>query len=99
MARPTHVYTIGYVAKLIGENLELLEQVASNPDDIDHGEMIDVHTGADEAITAFTDRGIESLQEFLADVRTWDGGIRQFLVDQRCDPMMIERIMADEPRP
>ncbi|WP_257785322.1 hypothetical protein [Rhizobium leguminosarum] len=39
MARPTHVYTIGYVASLIGENLELIQQVASNSDNIDYGEM------------------------------------------------------------
>lgn len=30
MARPTHVYTIDYFAKLIGENLELLQEIASN---------------------------------------------------------------------
>ena len=39
MARPTHVYTIGYVATLIGENLELIQEVASNSDNIDYGEM------------------------------------------------------------
>ena len=30
MARDTHVYAIGYVAKMIGENVELLEQIAAN---------------------------------------------------------------------
>ena len=43
--------------------------------------MIHVQDGTEEGITTFTDRGIESLQEFLADVRTWNGGIRQFLID------------------
>lgn len=98
MARPTHVYTIEYVATLIGENLELLQEVASNSDNLDYGEMIHVYDGTEEGITAFTDRGIESLQEFLADVRTWEGGVRQFLMDSQCDPEMIERIMADEPK-
>ena len=79
-------------------NLELLEQVAMNDDNIDYGEMIYVHDGAEEGITAFTERGIESLQEFLADVRSWQGGIRQFLIDQECEPDIIERIMADEPK-
>lgn len=37
-------------------------------------------------------------QEFLADVRTWPGGIRQFLIDQDCDPETIEHVMADEPQ-
>jgi len=98
MARDTHIYAIGHVATMIGEPLELLEQIATNSDNIDYGEMIDVATGPDEGITAFTSRGIESLKEFIADVRTWEGGIRQFLTDDGCDPEMIERIMADEPR-
>lgn len=98
MARPTHVYTIEYVATLIGENLELLEEIASNSDNIDYGEMIHVYDGNDEGSTTFTDRGIESLQEFLADVRSWQGGVRQFLLDEQCDPEKIERIMADEPK-
>jgi len=98
MGRDTRIYAIGYVAQIIGENLELLEQVATNPDNIDYGEMIDVATALDSSITAYTGRGIESLQEFIADVRTWPGGIRQFLIDQHCDPDIIERIIADEPR-
>ena len=98
MARPTHVYTIDYVASLIGENLELIREVASNSDNIDYGEMIHAHDGSEEGITTFTDRGIESLKEILADIRTSDGGVRQFLVDQQCDPERIERIMADEPK-
>jgi hypothetical protein len=96
MARTTHVCTIEYVATLIGENLELLREIASNSDNIDYGEMIHVDDGSDEGITTFTDRGIESLQEFLADVRSWQGGVRKFLVDCQCAPEMIERIMADE---
>ncbi|OJU66571.1 MAG: hypothetical protein BGO05_11650, partial [Rhizobiales bacterium 63-7] len=95
MARQTHVYTIEYVATLIGENLELLEEIASNSDNIDYGEMIHVYDGTDEGITTFTDGGIESLQEFLADARSWEGGVRQFLLDEQCDPEKIKRIMAD----
>ncbi len=99
MARSTHLYTIKYVATMIGENLELLEEIATNSDNIDYGEMIYVDDGTDEGITAFTDRGIESVKEFLADVRTWKGGIRAFLEDSQCAPEIIERIMADQPKP
>ncbi|API57450.1 hypothetical protein ACOJBM_14320 [Rhizobium beringeri] len=98
MARPTHVYTIGYVASLIGENLELIQQVASNSDNIDYGEMIHAYDGSEEGITTFTERGVESLKEFIADIRTCEGGVRQFLVDEQCDPEKIERIMADQPK-
>jgi len=97
MGRDTRIYAIGYVSEMTGENLELLEQIATNPDNIDYGEMIDVATAPDSSVTAFTGRGIEGLQEFIANVRTWPGGIRQFLVDQDCDPDIIERIIADEP--
>ncbi|RWK42963.1 MAG: hypothetical protein EOR46_08985 [Mesorhizobium sp.] len=78
----------------IGENLELLQEIAGNLDNIDYGEMIYAHDGTDEGITTFT----ESLKEFLADVRTWEGGVRQFLLDSQCDLEMIERIVADEPK-
>ena len=98
MAGQTVSFSIGHVAKKVSENLELLMQVAINDDNIDYGEMICVHDGSVEGITAFTERGIESLQEFLADVRSWQGGIRQFLIDQECEPDIIERIMADEPK-
>ncbi|WP_275403596.1 hypothetical protein [Aquibium microcysteis] len=32
----------------------------------------------------------------LQDVRSWPGGIRQFLVDQECNADTIVRIVADE---
>jgi len=96
MARVTYVHSIDHVAKMIDESLELIEVISWNPDNIDYGEMIQVHNGTDKSLTTFTDRGIESLQEFLADVRTWDGGIRKFLLDEQCDPDVIERIMAHE---
>lgn len=97
MARVTHVHALDQVAKRIGESRELIELISSNPDHIDDGEMIHVHDGAEEGITTFTDRGVESLQEFLADVRTWEGGIRQFLAHQQCESDVIERIMAYKP--
>jgi hypothetical protein len=98
MARDTTFYGLAYVAPMIGENRELLELVAANPDDVDYGEMIHIIDGTEEGVTAFTACGIESLQEFLQDVRSWPGGIRQFLIDQECNPDLIERIMADEPK-
>lgn len=81
---------------MIDESLELIEIISSNSDNIDYGEMIQVYNGTDQSLTTFTDRGVECLQEFLADVRTWDGGIRKFLLDKQCDPDIIERVMAYE---
>lgn len=96
MARDTNVYSLAYVAAMIGESRELIEVVATNSDNIDYGEMIHVHDGTDTGIAAFTARGIESLQDLLADVRSWTGGIRQFLVDQEYEPELVDRIMAHE---
>ena len=96
MARPTYVFSIDHVAKMIDESLELIEIVSSNSDNIDYGEMIQVYNGTDITLTTFTDRGVESLQELLADIRTWNGGIRKFLIDEKVDPDVIERIMAYE---
>ena len=98
MARVTQVYSIDEVARRIGESLELIEIVSWNDDNIDYGEMIRVYDGTDESLVTFTERGIESLQELLADLRSWEGGIRQFLIDEQCDPDVIETIMAREKR-
>lgn len=96
MARVTLVYGIDEVARRIGESRELIEVISWNEDNIDYGELIRVHNGTDESLVTFTQRGIESLQEFLADVRTWGGGIRQFLIDEQCEPDVIDVIMANE---
>ena len=96
MARVTHTYTIDEVAKMIGESPELIEITSANSDNIDYGEMIWVDNGTEEGIKTFTDRGIECLQELLADIRTWNGGILGLLRAEKCEPDVIERIMADE---
>jgi hypothetical protein len=98
MARVTHVHALDEVARRIGENRELIEIISANSDNIDDGEMIWVENGTEEGIRTFTDRGIECLQELIADIRTWEGGIREFLRDEQCEPDVIERIMADEIR-
>ena len=98
MARVTHTYTIDEVAKMIGESPELIEITSANSDNIDYGEMIWVDNGTEEGIRTFTDHGIECLQELIADIRTWEGGIREFLRDEQCEPDVIARIMADESR-
>ena len=98
MGRTTSVYTITHVAKMLGENLELLEEIASNDDNLDYGDIVTIWTGDDETMTSFTDDGIDSLRAFICDVRTWPGGIHQFLTASLCEPDVIERIMSDEPK-
>ncbi|PDT83705.1 hypothetical protein [Sinorhizobium sp. BJ1] len=96
MARSKTIYTLKEVAGMLGENLERLEEATSNSDNIAEGEMVHVRDGSEYDTRGLTGDGVEGLQELLADIRTWDGGIRQFLIDEQCDPEMIERIIADE---
>lgn len=70
--------------------------MTANSDNITEGELVYVSDGSEDGIKGLTENGIDDLQSLLADLRTWDGGIRQFLVDNQCDPEMIERVMADE---
>lgn len=81
---------------MIGENLELIEEVTANPNNISEGELVYVSDGSEDGTKGLTENGIDELQNLLTDIRTWDGGIRQFLVDEQCDPEIIERVMADE---
>lgn len=96
MARSRFIYTLKEVAGMIGENLELIEEVTANSDNIAEGELVYVRDGSEDGTKGLTENGIDDLQDLLADIRTWDGGIRQFLVDEQCDPQTIERVMADE---
>jgi hypothetical protein len=96
MARSRFIYTLKEVAGMIGENLELIEEITANSDNIAEGELVYVRDGSEDGTKGLTENGIDDLRELLADIRTWDGGIRQFLVDEQCDPEMIERVMADE---
>ena len=88
--------TIAVAAKHLGENVDLVEHILSNSDNVDYADLMHVDDGSEEGITVITGRGVEAVEELLADIRTWPGGIRQFLIDDRCDPETLELIMADE---
>ena len=60
--------------------------------------MVTIWTGDDDSIAAFSCSGMDVLKELIADIRTCDGGIRQFLIDRKCDDKSIARIMIDELR-
>lgn len=96
MARSRFIYTLTEVASMIGENLELIEEVTANSDNIAEGELVYVRDGSEDGTKGLTESGIDDLRSLLADIRTWDGGIRQFLLDEQCDPEMIERVMTGE---
>ncbi|MGP3711320.1 hypothetical protein ACS5UA_10710 [Brucella sp. RRSP16] len=96
MARSRFVYTLSQVASMISENLELIEEITANFDNISEGELVYVSDGSEDGTEGLTPNGIEELQSLLADIRTWDGGIREFLVETQCDPEITDRIMVNE---
>jgi hypothetical protein len=65
----SHVFTISYVAKMLGEDEEWLHELSIDmfPED----GSLHVYTGPDETITAFTDYGIECLKQIIADMRSF----------------------------
>jgi hypothetical protein len=98
MAAVTHVYTLDYVATMLGEILDLLEAIVWNDDNLTYGAIVNVYTGQDETITALTDDGIEELTNMLADARRspqdWNRFLEHFVSDQD----IIARIKEKDPR-
>ncbi len=98
MATVTHVCTLDNVARMLGEDPELLEAIVYNDDNLTYGAIISVYTGPDETITALTDDGIEELQDMLRHARITTESWHQFLDDFVHDEELVARIKAQPPR-
>lgn len=94
MAALTHVHTLDYVARMLDEDVELLEAIVSNDDNLTYGAIISVYTGPDEAIAALTDHGIEELTNMLSDARFTTRTWHQFLDDFLDDAELAARFKA-----
>lgn len=98
MAAVTSFLTLDYVARILDEDVELLEAIVSNDDNVTYGAIVSVYTGPDEAITALTDRGVEELSDMLRDARLTTKGWHDFLDDFVDDPELAVRFKAHNPR-
>ena len=98
MATVTHVYTIEYAAKLLGEDPELLEAIISNDDNLTYGTIIYVCTGTDESVNTLTEDGIDELRDMLKDARRSEDAWSNFLEDFVEDPDIISRVKYRGPR-
>ena len=98
MGAVTHVRTLDYVARILDEDVELLEAIVSNDDNLTYGAIISVYTGADEAITALTDHGVEELTDMLSEARLTTKTWHQFLDDFVDDPELAARFKAQASR-
>lgn len=98
MAAITHIYTLDYVAKMMGEDLELLEAIVWNDDNLTYGAIISVYNGPDDTITALTDDGIDEIKDMLRDARITHETWHQFLDACVHDADLVARIKAQSTR-
>lgn len=92
MATTTYVCSIAYVANQLNEDRELLEAIVSNDNNLSYGNIVSVHIGLDDYITALTDDGIEELRDMLTSAR---GSVKEwhnFLEDFVAEPDIIARV-------
>ena len=98
MATVTHVCTLDYVAKMLGEEPELLEAIVCNDDNLTYGAIISVYTGPDDTVTALTDDGIDELKDMLRNARITTEAWHAFLDDFVDDAELVARIKLQLPR-
>ena len=98
MATVTRVRALDHVARMLGEDLEMLEAIVSNDDNLAYGAIFTVQTGSDAWITALTDDGIDELTDMLAHARQSPENWRSFLDDFVADPDIIARVKQKSPR-
>jgi hypothetical protein len=65
MAAPAHAFTISRAAEILGEDEELLWELAAEMEP-EEGKLW-MHGTSDEQTIAFTDWGLENLQELIAE--------------------------------
>ncbi|PZP38888.1 MAG: hypothetical protein DI601_25885 [Azospirillum brasilense] len=65
MAAPSVVFTIARAAEMIGEAIDLIDEIAEQLEPEDG--CLWIYDTDDHATLGFTERGIESLKELIAD--------------------------------
>ena len=98
MAAVTHVCTIDYVAKILGEDVELLEAIISNDDNLTYGNIVSVYLGPDKTIYALTDDGVEELTDMIRAARITTKTWHEFLDDFADDADLVSRIKTQSLR-
>ncbi len=69
MTAVTHIRTVNYVAKMLGEDIALLKAIVANDDNLTYGNIVSVYVGPDETVTALTDDGIEEITDMTRAAR------------------------------
>ncbi len=99
MAVITHVRTINHVARMLGEDVELLEAIIRNNDDnLTYDNIVSVYASPDETLTALTDDGVEELRDMIQAARINTKTWHEFLDDFVDDADLVTQIKAKSPR-
>lgn len=69
MAAPANAFSISRAAEILGEDEELLWDVATEMEPEDG--LLWIHDTGDQATLAFTDWGLENLRELIAEHKRW----------------------------
>jgi len=98
MPKIAQLYALERVAQMLGEDLEMLEAIASNDDNLSYGNIISVETATEENTKLITAHGIEELRDMLSSARRSSEDWRNFLDDFVNDPDVIARVKENGPR-
>lgn len=98
MATVTHVFTVDYVAQMLGEHPDLIQAIISNDDNLPYGAIIAVCTGQEDAIDALTPDGLDELASMIKSARLTPERWQQFLDNFVADPEIIENVKSFKPR-
>jgi hypothetical protein len=67
LAAISHVFTVTYVAKMLGEDEEWLQELSI--DMFPENGCLSIYGLDENGVTAFTEHGIENLKQIIADMR------------------------------
>ena len=98
MTAVTRVHNIDYVAKMLGEDVALLQAIITNDDNLTYGNIVSVHLGPNETISALTDDGVEELTDMIQAARVTTETWHEFLNDFVDDADQVSRIKAQSLR-
>ncbi|MGC1505018.1 MAG: hypothetical protein WA782_12875 [Sulfitobacter sp.] len=98
MAAVTRVCTIDYVAKMLGEDVELLEAIIANDDNLTYGNIVTVYLWPDDIISDLTDDGVEELKDMIGAARITAKTWHKFLDDFVDDAELVTQVEAKQLR-
>lgn len=94
----SRVFTLDYVANILGEHPDLIDAIVSNDDNLTYGSIITVCAGPEDYRTAITADAIDELRDLIADNRRSPEEWEFFLECVIYDPQTAEIVKARTPR-